>query len=78
MLQIATSVPLIQHCTKSGSYWLLYCVCVCVCVCARARVRACVCACDNCYSATALAVSPRLVFDARAVNVVFVVDKVAL
>ena len=41
-------------------------------------MRACVCACDNCYSATALAVSPRLVFDARAVNVVFVVDKVAL
>jgi len=33
---------------------------------------------NNCYIATALAVSPWLVFDARAVHVVFVVDKVAL
>jgi len=38
-----------------------------------------VCVCGiNCYSATILAVSPRLVIDAREVHVEFVVDKVAL
>jgi len=64
----------------------VWCVCgvcvffVCVwCVCVVWVCVVCVCVCrNNFYIATALAVRPRLVFDARAVHVVFVVDKVAL